>query len=321
MGVLIMEKEKNKISIIIPVLNEEKSLYELHSSLQEIFKNISSNYEILLIDDGSTDNSYEKMKDIFNKDKHVKIIKFRSHFGKSAALDAGFTTASGDIIITMDADLQEDPESIPNFLEALKEFDVVCGWRFKRRDPLIKKIASKIYNWLARIILKVKIHDLNCGLKAFKKEAINEIEVLGEMHRYLPALAAWKGFKVGEVKIGHSPRQFGKSKYGFTRLIKGVIDMLTVKFLISYSTRPAHVFGLLGIAFSMFGFITGLYLVVLRLFYNVWLSNRPLLLLAILLIILGVQMISFGMIAEVTSRVLYSVKQNKPYAINEILEH
>ena len=316
-----MDQELKKISVIIPVLNEDDSLYELHSSLQNVFEKISSDYEILFIDDGSTDKSYQIMRDIYKKDKHVKIIKFRSHFGKSAALDAGFTHAKGDIIITMDADLQDDPESIPNFIEALENIDVACGWRFDRKDPFTKKTASKIYNWLARRILKIEIHDLNCGFKGYRKETTKEIEVLGEMHRYLPALAAWKGFKVGEVKTSHRPRKYGKSKYGSTRLIKGIIDMLTVKYLISYSTHPAHVFGLLGITISMIGFSFGLYLVVLRFFYNVWLADRPLLLLTVLLLMLGAQMISFGMIAEVTSRVLYSVKENKPYAVDEILEH
>ena len=166
--------------------------------------------------------------------------------------------------MTMDADLQNDPESIPDILEALKEFDVVCGWRIKRQDPITKTLPSKIYNWLIRRILKINVHDLNCGLKGFKKEAIQDIEVLGEMHRYIPAMIAWRGFKVGEIKIKHNPRKHGRSKYGFTRLFKGFIDMLTVKFLISYSTRPAHIFSIFGTVLTMIGFATGLYLVIIK---------------------------------------------------------
>jgi len=316
-----MDKETKKITVIIPVFNEEENLNQLYSSLQRVLDNISIDYEILFIDDGSIDQSYQIMRQIFNKNKNIKIIKFRGNFGKSAAIDAGITNANGDIIITIDADLQDEPENIPNLLEALNEFDMVCGFRFKRQDSFTKKIASKIYNWLARRILKIKIHDLNCGLRAFKKEVVKDIEVLGEMHRYIPAIAAWKGFRVGEVKIKHNPRKFGKSKYGFTRLFKGLIDMITVKFLISYSARPAHIFGLFGLALFASGFISGLYLVAIKFLYHVSISNRPLLLLAVLLLILGVQMVSFGMIAEMTSRVHYSIQKSKPYTIKEIIEH
>ena len=315
-----MEQGSKKLSVVIPVLDEEENLYQLHSSLHKVLETISENYEIIFVDDGSTDQSYQIMCEIFSKDKHVRVIRFRGHYGKSAALDAGFTHADGDIIITIDADMQDDPESIPDLLEALKEFNVVCGWRYKRKDPFTKIIASKIYNWLVRRVLKVEIHDLNCGLRGFRKDTIKDIEVLGEMHRYLPALAAWQGFRVGEVKIRHSLRKLGKSKYGFTRLFKGLIDMLTVKFLVSYSARPAHLFGLFGTALSMTGFVTGLYLVTIKFLYNVGISDRPLLLLTILLIVLGFQMISFGMMAEMTSRILYSVKKDKPYAIQEVLE-
>ena len=315
-----MERGRKHLSIVIPVLNEEKNLFELHSSLHSVLEKIAEDYEIIFVDDGSTDQSYQVMREIFNEDKHVRAIRFRGHFGQSAALDAAFTSANGDIIITIDADLQDDPENIPDLLEALKEFDVVIGYRFKRQDPFTKKAASKIYNWLARRILKVKVHDLNCGLKGYKKEAIQELEALGGMHRYLPALAAWKGFRIGEVKIRHNPRKHGKSKYGFTRLFRGLIDMLTAKYLISYSTRPAHIFGLFGTALSMIGFVTGLYLVILKFLYDEAIGDRPLLLLAILLIVLGVQMLSFGMMAEMTSRIFYSLKKT-PYAIEEILEH
>lgn len=316
-----MERGRKKLSIVIPVLNEEENLFDLHSSLNKVLENIGEDYEIIFVDDGSTDQSYQIMCKIYNEDKHVKIIRFRSHFGKSAALDAGFTHARGDIIITIDADLQYDPESIGDLIDAMRELDVVCGWRVKRQDPFTKIISSKIFNWLVRCILGIKVHDLNCGLKGFKKETINDLDVLGEMHRYIPALAAWKGFKVGEVKIKHDPRKRGKSKYGFTRLFKGLIDMLTVKFLISYSSRPSHIFGLLGTAFSTIGFIIGFYLVILSFFYGVRIGNRPLLLLSILLLILGIQMISFGMMAEMTSRIFYSVKKNKPYNIDTILDN
>jgi len=316
-----MERGRKHISIVIPVLNEEENLFELHSSLHSVLKKIGEDYEIIFVDDGSTDQSYHIMHEIFNEDKNVRVIRLRRHFGKSAALDAGLTHANGDIIVTIDADLQEDPENIPDLLGALNELDVVCGFRFKRQDPFTKRVSSKIYNWLARRILEVKIHDMNCSLRVFRKEAIKELELLGEMHRYLPALAAMKGFRVGEVKVKHNPRGRGKSKYGFTRLFKGFVDMLTVKFLTSYATRPAHIFGLLGAAFLMIGFVVGLYLVAMKFLYNTGIGDRPLLLLSILLLILGLQMISFGMTAEMTSRIFYSVKKSKPYITAEVLEH
>jgi len=316
-----MEKRRKHLSILIPVLNEEENLSQLHLSLQSILEKIGEDYEIIFVDDGSTDRSYQVMRDIFNEDKHVRVIRLRGHFGQSAALDTAITHAKGEIIVTIDADLQDDPENIPDLLKALDKLDVVCGWRSERKDPFTKRWPSKIYNWLARRLLNINTHDLNCGLKGFRKEALRDLEIVGEMHRYIPALAAWRGFKVGEVKIKHNPRKHGKSKYGFTRLFKGFIDMLTVKFIISYSTRPAHVFGLLGATFSTIGFLIGLYLVLLKYLTGVGIGERPLLLLSILLLVLGVQMISFAMMAELTSRIFFQIRESKPYSVEEVLEH
>ena len=317
-----MGKEKKPLlSIVIPVFNEEENLVPLHSSLVSVLDKIIQDYEVLFVDDGSTDKSPNILHELFNKDHHVRVIEFRRRFGQSAALDAAFAHAKGNIIITIDADQQNDPEDIPNILEKLKDYDVVCGWRTQRQDPLTKRIPSKIYNWLARRILQTDIHDLNCGLRGFRKETIVGIELLGEMHRYLPVLTAWRGFKITEIKVQHSPRKRGKSKYGFPRLVKGFIDMLTVKFLTSYSASPAYILGLSGILVSMIGFISGLYLVAIKFLYNIRIGERPLLLLSILLMIIGVQMLSFGLISEVTSRVFYRVSERKPYVIREILEH
>jgi len=316
-----MNSDRKKFSIVVPVLNEEESLLKLYDSIHSALETITEDYEIIFVDDGSTDKSYQIMNKIYATDQHVKLIKLRSHFGKTSALDAAFQHTKGDLIITMDADLQDDPNNIPDFLESLRSYEVVCGWRYKRQDSFTKKISSKIYNWLARKILNVNIHDMNCGFRGFRKEVIDELDVQGEMHRYLPALATWKGYTIGEIKVRHNPRIFGKSKYGFKRLWSGFIDMLTVKFLISYSTSPAHIFGLVGTILSTTGFILGLYLLVLKFIYNFRIGDRPLLLLSILLLIIGFQTISSGMMAEMTSRVYYNTKQTKPYIIKEVLEH
>jgi glycosyltransferase involved in cell wall biosynthesis len=262
------------------------------------------------------------LRKLYDEDCHVKVIRFRRNFGQSAALYAGFDHAKGDIIITLDADLQNDPKDIPNLLKKLEEgYDLVCGWRYQRKDPLSKRIPSKISNWLARQVFGLGLHDLGCTLRVYKKETIRDLEIYGETHRYIPALIAWKGFRVTEVKVQHHPRKHGKTKYGFTRLVKGFIDMLTVKFLSSYLSRPAHIFGFSGIMLLIAGFIIGSYLLFIRFFYATPIADRPLLLLSILLFIMGIQLLSIGLVGEVTSRIFYSIKQAKPYSISKILEH
>jgi glycosyltransferase involved in cell wall biosynthesis len=292
------------ISVVIPVYNEEGNLRQLYSELSAALSGVvnagrAGSYEILFIDDGSTDKSFDIITELHKKDPSVKALQFRRNFGKSAALSAGFEKAGGDIIFTMDGDLQDDPKEIPNFLKKLDEgYDLVVGWKYKRRDPQTKRVPSKIFNALTAYLTNVKIHDMNCCFKAYRKEAIKNVNLYGELHRYIPALVYWRGYKVSEIKVHHRPRTYGRSKYGPMRLVKGFLDLLTVKFLISYSTRPLHMFGILGLLSTLVGMLLGLYLLFVKFFLNEPIGERPLLFAAMLLIIVGVQMVSMGLLGE-----------------------
>lgn len=310
-----------EISIVLPVLNEEENIPLLYPELTEVLDKLGKSYEIIFIDDGSTDNSFKILKGIHEGDSKVRIIKFRRNFGQTPAIRAGFEHATGDVIIMMDADLQNDPKDIPRLLDKLDEgFDVVSGWRKNRRDPLFtKKIPSRLSNHLARRLTGVDIHDFGCTLKAYRSEAIQDLELYGEMHRYIPALLAWKGFRVSEVTIMHHPRKYGETKYGVTRLVKGFLDLMVVTFWRKYSTRPIHLFGGLGILTGFLGFLISFYLTSMKILYNQSLTDRPLLLLGILLIIIGVQFIIFGLLADIMVRVYYKT-ENKSHNIEKILK-
>ena len=308
------------LSIVIPVYNENENISLLYSELKKVLSELKKSYELIFVDDGSSDGSFEALKRIHRNDKNVKIIKFRRNFGQTAAISAGFENASGEIVITMDADLQNDPKDIPRLLEKINEgYDIVSGWRKGRKDPLLmKKIPSKISNFLTRKLTGVEIHDSGCTLKAYKKLALKNIELYGEMHRFIPAILSWKGFRVSEIPVSHKARKFGKTKYGVWRIMKGFLDLLVVVFWKKYSTRPIHLFGGLGLLFGFLGFVIGLYLGIIRIFYNQGISNRPLLLLGILLIILGVQFVIFGLLADIMVKLYYG-KEVRPYNIEEIL--
>jgi glycosyltransferase involved in cell wall biosynthesis len=287
------------LSVVVPVYNEDNNINPLYREITSALSSLAKTYEIIFVDDGSNDNTFQVLKEIREKDEQVKIIKFRRNFGKSAALNSAFNFVKGNIIITIDGDLQDDPAEIPNFVDAIESgSDLVSGWKSSRKDPLTKKLPSKLFNKMTRLLTGVGLHDFNCGFKAYKKEVLDFISLYGEMHRYIPVLAAQYGFKITELKVEHRPRSYGKSKYGFSRLIKGFLDLITVKFLTEYSSRPLHVFGILGILSLIFGFFIGLYLVILKYWRNIILSDRPLLLLSILLIILGLQFISIGLLGE-----------------------
>lgn len=286
-----------KLSFIIPVFNEEKSLERLYSEILENIEN--KDYEIIFIDDGSSDNSFNIMERLAKRDKRVKIIKFRKNFGKSASLQTGFENAKGDIIFTMDADLQDNPIEIPEFIEKIEEgYDLVTGWKKNRKDPISKTIPSKFFNFITSVSFKLKLHDYNCGFKAYKKEVINEIDIYGEMHRYIPAIVHTKGFKVTEIPVEHRPREFGKSKYGVERYLRGFLDLLTVKLLTSFTHSPLYLFGRIGSTFSIIGFLIGLYLTIMKYAFHQPLYNRPLLFLSILLIMVGLQFFSIGLLGE-----------------------
>ncbi len=286
---------KPNLSIIIPVYNEGENVFELYNELSGNLLQLNKTYEIIFIDDGSTDNTFEEIKNI--KDDRIRIVQFQRNCGKAAALSCGFKKAEGNIVITMDGDLQDDPKEIPRFLEKLNEYDMVSGWKFKRHDPISKTLPSKFFNKLTRFLTGVNINDFNCGYKAYRNYVVKNINVYGEFHRYIPALAHWKGYTVGEIKVEHHPRIHGKSKYGIERLLKGFLDLITVTFLMMYKKRPLHVFGGIGFTFGLSGTVICMYLLSLWIM-GTTIGDRPLLMLGILFMVIGVQFISLGLIGE-----------------------
>jgi len=304
-------------SVVIPLYNEEKSLTELHNRIILSLQSLSSNYELIFVDDGSTDNSFSVLKNLHKEDDRVKVIRFRKNFGKAAALSAGFKEATGKTIVTIDADLQDLPEEIPVLIKKIEEgYDLVSGWKFKRQDPLVRRVASRLFNSVTTFYTGVKIHDFNCGLKCYRREVTEEIELYGELYRYIPALASWKGFKVGEVKVNHQPRIHGKSKFGGERYVRGFFDLLTVIMLTKYPEKPLHFFGLMGTILSLAGLAINIYMAALRL-SGKWIGNRPLLLLGILLLILGIQFIFFGLMGEL---IVFSSQKDTSYTVKEKLD-
>ena len=307
------------ISVVIPAYNEEENIPILYEKLKKVLDSLGEDYEIIFVDDGSTDRTYEVLKGIAQKDKKVKVIRFRRNFGQTAAMYAGFEHAKGDIIITMDADLQNDPEDIPRLLEKMKEgYDIVSGWRKDRKDPFLsRKLPSMIANWIISKVTGVHLHDYGCTLKAYKADIAKQYRLYGDMHRFLPALAKRFGAKITEIPVKHHPRLYGKSKYGIGRTIRVILDIFLVKFLNEYITRPLYVFGGIGLILFIVGFLIELYLTVLKLFFGQDIGHRPLLILGVLLILSGIQLISTGIIAELIVRTYYESKGEKPYIIQE----
>lgn len=309
------QKEQEKIqrqndilvSVVIPLLNEEDSLPELVLHLEQVLGKLAGRrYEIIFIDDGSTDNSFNVIKQIRARNQRVRAFRFRRNYGKSAALSVGFQHAKGRIIITMDADLQDDPDEIPNLINKIREgYDLVSGWKKKRYDPITKTLPSKFFNFVTSLFSGVKLHDFNCGLKAYKQELVKDLQVYGEMHRYIPALAHWEGYKVTEIPVQHHPRKYGKTKFGVSRFLKGFLDLLTVMFTTRFLKRPLHFFGTLGGIFALSGFAIDLYLLIDWIIGRTYLSNRPLALFGIALIIVGVQLISLGLLGELIAKNMF----------------
>lgn len=290
-----------KYSVIIPLYNEEGSIDILYSALKDVFTKLEGNGEIIFVDDGSGDGSFDGLSKIAARDKGVKVISFRRNFGKSAALSAGFEEAKGETIITIDGDLQDPPSEIPKLIRKLKDYDLVAGWRRKRADSFLKWLASFLFNHIVSFVTGVKIHDVNCGYKAMKKEVANELEIYGEMHRFIPTLVHWKGFKVGEEIIEHRERRFGKSKYGFDKSIRGFLDLVTLVFLTRYKRRPAHFFGTIGLVLNLVGFVICVYIVRLKFLFGNIQGRQPLLMAGVLFIIVGVQLLSTGLIGEMVT--------------------
>ncbi len=308
------------LSVVIPLLNEAENIGNLYQEVSEVLDEIQEETEMIFIDDGSVDESVQLLRGLQEKDPRIVIISFRKNFGQTAAMSAGFDHATGDIIITMDADLQNDPKDIPDMLEKVKEgYDVVCGWRFDRKDAFInRRLPSMIANWIISTVTGVKLHDYGCTLKAFRKEITQNIRLYGELHRFIPAIASGMGTEITEVKVNHRARQFGTSKYGISRTVRVVLDLITVKFLLSYATRPIQVFGLFGAISGFAGTLLTIFLIIQRQFYAIPLGNRPMLLFAFFLIFMGIQFITLGLLAELQARTYHETQQKPIYNIREI---
>ncbi len=303
------------VSLVIPIYNEEESLQILCEKL----KTLSLDWEAIMVNDGSADKSPSILKELAKTDQRIKVISFNRNYGQTAALAAGFQAASAPVIIPLDADLQNDPADIPMLLAKMSEgYDVVSGWRKNRQDKSLSRILpSRIANWLISRITGVKLHDYGCTLKAYKAEIIKEVRLYGEMHRFIPAYAAWHGAKVTEVVVNHHPRQFGQTKYGISRTFRVILDLLTVKFLTSYSTKPMHFFGTAGFMSIGLSFITGLWALVLKILGIRSFSSTPLLLITLIFFMLGVQFILMGLLAEMLMRNYYEHKDKQIYSIKE----
>lgn len=312
-----MENTKLDISVIIPVRNEEESVKELFSRIKKTLDDLQKTYEVIYIDDGSFDKTFEVLKNLSAENQQLKVIQFKKNFGKSAALAAGFELAKGDFVITMDGDLQYDPAEIPNFLNKINEgYDLVVGWQTEKYRKMIrKKIASRIFNKLTIWLTGVKIHDSNCCFKIFRNEVVKSIELHGELHRYIPALAHWQGYKIAEIKVEYYPRKYGKSKYGFNRIFKGFLDLITVKFLMAYLGKPIHFFGQIGIFMLFLGGLSGIATFIFKFLLGIPLQRTQLPLLTVLFIVVGIQFILMGLLAEILIRIYYEQKGKTPYAV------
>ena len=311
-----------ELSVVIPIRNESPSLVELHHELTEALTAWGRPYEVLIVDDGSTDDSFAVLSRLQAIDPHLRIIRLRRNFGQTAAFAAGFSHARGRLIVTSDGDLQNDPRDVPQMIEVVdRGHDIVCGWRKARKDPFLsRRLPSMIANRLISIATGVHLHDYGCSLKVFRAEVVKSLKLYGEMHRFLPAIASEQGVSIAEVVVNHRERRHGRSKYGIGRTIRVMLDLLTVKFLLSYSTRPVQIFGLIGFAMGLPGAVILAWLAYVRLTGQAAIGNRPLLLFGILLVFTGVQLVTLGLLAEMQART-YHESQHKPtYVIREILE-
>lgn len=308
---------KVDLSIVIPAYNEASNVTELYGKIKQSMKKYSNSYEIIFIDDGSTDNTLDKLRRIKKKDKKVKIIVFRRNFGQTAAMDAGIKSSRSEIICTLDADLQNDPEDIPKMIKKLESgYDCISGWRIKRQDSFSKRNLSLLARLVRRTLTKDVVHDSGCTLKVYRRECFEDLNLYGEMHRFIPLLLSMKGFKIGELRVKHYPRNSGKTKYGFFRVVRGFLDLLLVKFWMDFSVRPIHLFGSIGILSGVGGLSIGIYLILQKFIYNLSIA-RPLLTLGVLLIIVGIQFFLFGILADLLIKIYYHNKIN--YSIKRVI--
>jgi len=309
--------KKIDVSVVVPLFNEEESLEELYKRVVKVLTDAGYGFEVIFVDDGSRDNSFEVLKSLRNRDKRVKIISFMRNYGKSAALAEGFRVARGDYVITMDADLQDNPEEIPSLISMLNEgFDLVSGWKKKRKDPISKTLPSKIFNLVTSLVTGIKLHDFNCGLKAYRKEVVKRLSIYGELHRFIPVLAEWEGFRVTEKEVAHSERKFGKSKFGASRFLNGFFDLITVMFITRRATSPLHFFGRIALIFFIVGFVITMYFII-QWIAGMGLHVRPLMVGGFILIVISIQIGSFGLLAELFSSRIEKSFSYREYSVDD----
>jgi glycosyltransferase involved in cell wall biosynthesis len=311
-----------KVSVVVPIYNEEENILLLHEKLRNAMEKLKIPYELIFVDDGSKDKSFSLLRELQKNDKSVVVISFRKNFGQTAAFSAGFDHATGDVVVTMDGDLQNDPEDIGKLVAMMDEYDIVSGWRKDRKDPFLsRRLPSQIANWLISNVTGVFLHDYGCSLKAYKKEVLDNIKLYGEMHRFIPAVASFYGVKIAEVVTTHHPRIYGKSKYGISRTFKVVLDLIMVKFFQSFYTKPLRAFGPIGLLSFFAGVMFAVKLSMEKFLYHRDIGGRPLLILSVLLIIVGIQLVVMGLLGEFLVRIYFETQKKPIYHTKEILRN
>ncbi|MBP2673108.1 MAG: hypothetical protein H6Q85_3174 [candidate division NC10 bacterium] len=315
----MIQSERPALSIVIPIFNEEENVPILADEIRQALDPHGIAYEVVAVDDGSTDGSWSRLEAVRAADPRWILVALRRNFGQTAALSAGFDHARGEVIVPLDGDLQNDPADIPRLLALAKDYDIVSGWRKNRQDPFVsRRLPSMLANWLISRVTGIRLHDYGCTLKAYRREILEHLHLYGEMHRFIPAIASWMGITFVEVETHHRRRRFGKSKYGITRTLRVILDLITVKFLLSFATKPIQVFGMLGLGAAGLGGVIGVYLTLLKLIWGAQIGGRPLLFLAVLLIVVGVQFVVMGLLGELLVRVYHESQQKPIYMVKRV---
>ena len=318
----LRQKSSPYVSVVIPLFNEGENIRPLYRSLRSVMDETGYTWEVILVDDGSTDNTFPLLQELHKQDNHVRVLRLRRNYGQTAALAAGFEAARGETIVSLDGDLQNDPQDIGRLIEKLDEgYDVVSGWRVRRQESFwLRRLPSKVANWLISLTTGLRLHDYGCTLKAYRSEIIKELRLYGEMHRFIPALMWGNGARIAELSVQHCPRLHGKSKYGLSRTLRVLLDLVTIKFCLTSLNKPLRFFGLIGLATSGAGLATCMYLAALRIVWGQPLADRPFLLLGVLLVVTGVQFLCVGILAEIQIRTYHESSQKPVYAVREILD-